>query len=226
MNSRFLHIECEQRGEMWRRARVGRVTASRAGDMLARIKSGEAAGRRNYRTQLVAERLTGQPQEDSYISKYMERGIDREHPALGAYEALTGNLVQSSGFLAMNEFEAGCSLDGYLGDFETLVSIKCPIAATHVGYWKSGRLPPEYVHQATHELWVTGAQKYHFCSYNESFPEELQVFLVECDRSEFDIPSHEREVLQFLQEVEAELKMLRNAKNPWVMNALMVCKAG
>jgi hypothetical protein len=224
--SRFTVIDCEQRTPIWYAARAGKATASRAGDMLAKIKAGEAAGRRNYRTQLVAERLTGLPQEQSYVSKYMERGAELEDTAIPAYEAFTGNLVKRSGFIALNAIEAGCSLDGHLGDFETLVGVKCPLPATHVSYWRAARLPPEYVPQVTHELWVTGARKYHFLSYNESFPEELQLFLIECDRSEFDVEQHEKETLQFLAEVEAEVKMLRNAKNPWAMYAAVASAQG
>lgn len=211
---------------MWFSARAGRVTGSRAKDMLAKIKSGEAAGRRNYRTQLVAERLTGKPAESTFLSPAMLEGQNKEPSAVSAYEVLTGNLVKYTGFLAMNEYVAGCSLDGHLGDFETLLSIKCPQPSAHVSYWKEGRMPPEYVPQATHELWVTGAQKYHFCSYNESFPEDLQLFLIECDRSEFDIKAHEAEVVKFLAEVEAEVTLLRTAKNPWALYAALARKTG
>ena len=104
--SRFTVIECEQRTPEWHAARAGRVTASRAADMLAKIKSGESAGRRNYRTQLVAERLTGQPQENGYVNAAMQHGIDTEPHAIAAYEALTGALVRKTGFLAMSEYAA------------------------------------------------------------------------------------------------------------------------
>ena len=43
----------------WFLQRLGKVTASRLSDVLAKIKSGESATRANYRAELVAERLTG-----------------------------------------------------------------------------------------------------------------------------------------------------------------------
>jgi hypothetical protein len=52
----------EQRSEEWFQARLGKVTASRVADVLAKIKSGESASRRNYKIQLVSERLTGEKQ--------------------------------------------------------------------------------------------------------------------------------------------------------------------
>lgn len=63
------------------RARVGLLTASCAGDMMATIKSGEAAARRDLRVRLVVERLTGVSQEDGFINAAMQRGIDKEADA-------------------------------------------------------------------------------------------------------------------------------------------------
>jgi len=91
--------------------------------MLATIKSGEAAARRDYRMQLVCERLTGQLQEDGFINAAMQRGIDLEPAAFAAYESLTGDMAQRSGFLSHNVHQAGCSLDGHVGDFEGIVEI-------------------------------------------------------------------------------------------------------
>ena len=53
----------EQRSAEWIAARVGKATASRFKDILTTIRNGEAAARRNYRAELVAERLTGMPFE-------------------------------------------------------------------------------------------------------------------------------------------------------------------
>jgi hypothetical protein len=94
--------------------------------MLATIKSGEAAARRDLRMQLVCERLTGFPQEDGYVNAAMQRGIDLESTALAAYEAITGTLALTTGFLSHTSLLAGCSLDGHVGDYDTVVSLKCP----------------------------------------------------------------------------------------------------
>ena len=53
----------EQRTEEWHKARLGKVTASRVADVLAKIKTGEAAARKNYKMELVVQRLTGEPGE-------------------------------------------------------------------------------------------------------------------------------------------------------------------
>jgi len=73
----------------WLAARAGHVTASRFKDVLAKVKVGEASTRRDYRWQLVTERLTGLPAEQ-YTNKMMEHGTEHEPYARMAYEAASG----------------------------------------------------------------------------------------------------------------------------------------
>ncbi|HYD35911.1 MAG TPA: YqaJ viral recombinase family protein, partial [Vitreimonas sp.] len=82
----------------WLKARAGMVTASRIADVVAKTKTGESASRANYRAQIVAERLSGQPQE-SYTNDAMRWGIDTEPLARSAYEAHTGDFVEQIGLV-------------------------------------------------------------------------------------------------------------------------------
>lgn len=201
----FTICEAEQRSAEWFKARAGLLTGSRAADMLATIKSGEAAARRDYRMQLVCERLTGQPQEDGFINAAMQRGIELEPKAFAAYEALTGSVAVRTGFLRHNTILAGCSLDGHVDNFAGIVEIKCPKSATHLKYWRGpGKAPEDYIPQITHNLWITGAQWCDFLSFDDRFPENLQTFLVRVTRDEVDIDGYEKKALAFLAEVEAE----------------------
>jgi hypothetical protein len=112
--TRYILSEHPQGSPEWRADRAGKATASRAKDILAKIKSGEAAARRDYRVQLVTERLIGEPAEDGYVSKEMEWGIANEPFARMAYEAATGNVVQEAGFVYLADVAAGCSVDGVI----------------------------------------------------------------------------------------------------------------
>lgn len=206
-------LDVAQRSPEWFAARCGLLTGSRAADMLATIKSGEAAARRDLRMQLVCERLTGQSQEDGYVNAVMQRGIDLEPAALAAYEAITGDFAQTSGFLRHATLPAGCSLDGHVGDFETIVSLKCPKSATHLRYLRSGGLPTDYVPQMLHELWITGATTYDFLSYDDRFPEALRVFYVRVTRDEAAVAEYERKALAFLEEVAREVDAVRTLAN-------------
>lgn len=205
----FTICEAEQRSPEWFAARLGRLTGSRAGDMLAQIKSGEAAARRDYRLQLACERLTGQSQENGYVNAEMQRGIDLEPRAFAAYEALTGNLAQRVGFMAA-DIMAGCSPDGIVGA-EGLLELKCPKSATHLRYLRAGTMPSEHVAQVTHNLWIAGMYRPEikwcdFLSFDDRFPGPLQTFLVRVNRDEDVIATYEQRALAFLAEVEAEVE--------------------
>ena len=52
--------EIEQRTEEWFAVRLGKVTASRVADVMAKTKTGYSASRDNYMAQLVVERITGE----------------------------------------------------------------------------------------------------------------------------------------------------------------------
>lgn len=209
----FTVIPCAQRTPAWVTARLGRLTSSRAADMLAVIKSGEAASRRNLRVQLVLERLTGRSQERAYLSQAMIDGIEREAEARGWYEALTGRLLTETGFLSHDGALAGCSLDGHVGYFEGIVEIKAPIAATHLEYLKTGVVPGEYQKQITHALWISGARWCDWLTYQPDFPEEMQVRIVRVQRDEAAIAEYERKALAFLAEVERELDAILTTNN-------------
>lgn len=197
-------VEAEQRSPAWFMARLGRLTGSRAGDMLAKIKTGESAARRDLRLQLVCERLTGQLQEDPYINGAMQRGIDCEPLAFAAYEALTGNVVRRTGFLQHSSLMAGCSVDGDVDGFAGIVELKCPKSATHLRYLKTRTVPTEHLAQITHNLWISGSEWCDFLSFDDRFPVELQTFLVRVRRAEVGIEAYEAEAVRFLAEVEAE----------------------
>jgi hypothetical protein len=199
----------DQRTPDWYAARIGRLTGSCAGDMLARIKSGEAAARRDLRLRLACERLTGESQEDVYVSKEMQRGIDREADAFAAYEARTGNLVQRVGFLAHDTLQAGCSPDGQVGTYSGIVELKVPKSATHLRYIKAGVLPSDYVGQVMHNLWITGAQWCDFVSFDDRFPAALRLVVVRVPRVQADIDAYELMARTFLTEVEQEIDAVR-----------------
>ena len=205
----FSIVQAEQRSPEWFLARLGRLTGSRAADMLSTIKSGEAAARRDLRTQLVVERLTQTLQEDAFVNAAMQRGVDLEPAAFAAYEALTGLVAQRTGFLAHNTLAIGCSLDGHVGDFDGICEFKCPKSATHLRYLREGKVPADYLPQITHNLWVSGASWCDFLSYDDRFPVTLQTFLVRVERDDAAIAAYAEKALAFLAEVDREVLAVR-----------------
>ena len=88
----------EQGTEEWKMARLGHVSASNIAAVMSKGKdNSESAIRRAYKIKLVAERLTGKPQE-SYKNAAMEWGNEQEPFARMAYEARMNVLVETTGF--------------------------------------------------------------------------------------------------------------------------------
>lgn len=206
---RFTVHRIDQRSPEWIALRLGRVTGSRVADMLATVKSGEAAGRRNLRVQLVLERITGRTQEKNFTSPAMQDGTDREAEAYAYYEGLTGEMLSRTGFLAHNDLMTGTSLDGHVGEWEGTVEIKCPLAATHLEYVKTGTVPGDYLKQIQHGLWLTGAQWCDWMSYHPEFPDPLKAKVVRVHRSKLDMVTYESALLKFLEEVDIEVQAIR-----------------
>jgi putative phage-type endonuclease len=199
----------EQRSEEWFQARLGKVTASRVADVLAKIKSGESASRRNYKIQLVSERLTGERQE-SYINQAMQDGIDREVFARDRYIQQFGE-VEEVGFVKHPTLEAGASPDGMVGD-DGILEIKCPMGSTHTETLMTQDVPSRYIPQIQFQLLVTGRKWCDFVSYNPMFPEHLQVFVKRVEADPVYQKELESEVKQFLSEVDNVINKLKEIK--------------
>jgi len=189
----------EQRTEEWFSARLGKVTASRVADVLAKIKSGESASRKNYKMELVVQRLTGKAGE-SFTNAAMEWGTEQEPFARMAYEAHTGTFVKEEGFVDHPTIEGfGCSPDGIVG--EGLIEIKCPNTANHIETILENKAPSKYIPQMQCQMACTGAKWCDFVSFDPRVPEDLQLFVVRVERDQEYIDLMEVEVKQFLSEV-------------------------
>lgn len=206
---RFRIVEAEQRTPEWFAARLGCITASRACDIVATIKSGEAAARRDLRIRLVCERLTNRPVEDAYTNTDMQRGLDLEPQARTAYEFATGVSVKQIGFLRSVEHLAGASPDGVIGEFDGLVELKCPRSARHLMYLREGGVPAEHKPQLLHQLWISGASFVDFVSFDPLMPERLQLFVVRLERDDKEIAEYEKKALAFLADVDNEVAAVK-----------------
>mgnify|MGYP006271608255 CR=1 FL=1 len=199
----------EQRSEEWFQARLGKVTASRVADVLAKIKSGESASRRNYKIQLVSERLTGEKQE-TYINQAMQDGIDREFYARERYVQQFGE-VEEVGFIQHPTLEAGASPDGLVGE-DGIIEIKCPLGTTHTETLMTQEVPSKYIPQIQWQLRCTGRKWCDFVSYNPMFPENLQLFVKRVEADEQYQLMLEKEIGDFLLEIQTIIDRLKEIK--------------
>lgn len=200
-------IVVEQGTEEWHQARLGRATASRFKDVMTKIKYGEAAARKNYKYELVAERLTGQHQE-TYSNAAMDWGTDNEPVARLRYELTTGNDVEECGFFVHPEIEAGASPDGLIGD-DGLLEIKCPNTSTHIETLRKRTVPSQYYWQIQGQLWMTDRQWCDFVSFDPRLPENAQFFTVRVPRNDDHITELATEIRDFLDDVELEVNFVK-----------------
>ena len=191
----------EQGSLEWKQLRLGKVTASKVADVLSKVKSGESAGRKNYRMDLVAERLTNQPTE-YFINSFMQHGTEQEPFARIAYETKMNLFVEQIPFMDHPKIEwFGCSPDGLVAE-DGLIEIKCPNTTTHLEYIDGGKPPAKYIPQMQTQMACTGRKWCDFVSFDPRLPENLQLFVVRLDRDDGYIKDMEVEVQKFLQEVD------------------------
>jgi predicted phage-related endonuclease len=210
---RYILSENQQGTPEWKSDRAGKATGSRASDIVAKIKTGEAAARRDYRVQLVTERLTGAPAEDVFVNDAMRWGTETEPFARMAYESKMGLMVREAGFTYLPYIQVGCSVDGFI-EGGGLLECKCPKSATHIKYLQANKLPSEYEPQILHNLFVTGEPFADFVSFDPRLPENLQLFHVRVMRDEAAMKAYEAELFAFLASVDALESELRKWGQP------------
>ena len=198
----------EQRTDEWFAQRLGKVTASRVADVIAKTKTGPSASRDNYATQLVLERLTNAKGE-FFTNAAMQWGTDTEPMARQAYELKRNVFVDEVGFIDHPTIDmSGASPDG-LVDKTGLVEIKCPESKTHMEYLLSGKPPAKYIPQMMWQMACTGREWCDFVSFDPRFPTNLQIFVIKVEYDPTYVRMLELEITQFLDEVSKKVEILR-----------------
>jgi putative phage-type endonuclease len=196
-----------QGSDAWFAARLGKVTASRVADVIARTKTGYGASRANYMAELIAERLTG-ARAEGFTNAAMKWGNEQEPEARAAYEFYCDADVVQVGFVRHGQIEmSGASPDGLVGD-HGLIEIKCPNTATHIDTLIGGAIPGKYATQMQWQMACTGRLWCDFVSYDPRLPERLRLFVKRLDRDAEAIMVLEHEVGLFLGELDQKVAAL------------------
>ena len=199
----------EQGSLEWHAMRLGRVTASRVADVVARTKTGYSASRANYAAQLIAERLTGNMAE-TFTNAAMEWGTAMETDARTAYEFLHNASVDQVAFVDHPSIPmTGASPDGLVGA-DGLVEIKCPNTATHIDTLLGQSIPGKYETQMLWQMACTGRAWCDFVSFDPRLPEHMQLWVKRFSRDDRRIAELEAEVRTFLAEIDAKVADLNN----------------
>jgi len=198
----------EQRSDEWFLARLGKVTASRVADVVARTKTGWGASRANYMAELLIERLSGQPTA-SYINDAMRWGNEQEPLARDAYCWRNNVTIEEVGFVPHPTIEmSGASPDGLVGE-DGLIEIKCPNSATHLDVLLSKTIPDKYFKQMQWQMDCTGREWCDWMSFDPRLPSELSVYIQRVERDDKLIAGLRKDVEAFLAELDQKIVQLK-----------------
>jgi hypothetical protein len=194
-------MERIQQNEEWFLRRIGKVTGSRFGDVIAIGKNGSfLKSRETAITEITLELLTGQP-GPMWTSKATDWGNEQEPFARMAYEAATGAFVEEVGFIDHPTIlQCGASPDGLIeadGGFEA----KSPYTpAVHMATLLYG-MPAEHMAQCQGGMFVTGRQWWDFVSWHPAFPEGMKLYIQRIERDQKFIDAMEMHIVSAIKEI-------------------------
>lgn len=192
----------------WKTARLGRVTASRVADAVAKTKTGWGASRANYMAELIAERLTGEAAA-SFTNAAMAWGTEHEAEAIAAYSFRHDADVERVGFIPHPSIAmSGASPDGLVGP-EGLVEVKCPNTSTHIDTLLEDGIAGKYLLQMQWQMACTGRAWCDFISFDPRLPESMRLYVQRVPRAPATIAELERDIGAFLAELDARVAALR-----------------
>lgn len=140
----------------WHIARLGKVTASHAADVVTPTGKATAnAKRETYLNQLITETLRGKITQN-FVNDAMKRGTELEPSARRDYQLERGILVRQVGFVMRDDVAGcGCSPDGITEDGR-LLEIKCPTYENLIAKLRSEDPTADYIMQVQFQLWICG----------------------------------------------------------------------
>lgn len=174
-------LDVPQGSAAWFAARRGIPTASRFDQILTAAKGLPSAAQDTLIDELIAESLLPLQDDGTRASADMMAGMRLEAEARCGYELGFAEFpVKECGFVLSDCGRFGGSPDALVGEAGG-VEIKCPAAATHIGYIRDGLLPNVYKCQVHGYMIVTGRTYWDFYSHHRGLPP----FLLRVVRNDF-----------------------------------------
>jgi len=208
-----IRAELIQGSKEWYAARCGKITASCFGKLAGSGRSGGGWTQTalSYMTQVVAERITGRPQ-DEISSKYLDHGNEHEPTARQLYQWHMSERqeLKQVGFVDHPTLPGcGGSPDCLVGD-DGLLEIKCPYnVSNHFANIESdGTSDRDYIWQMQGNLWITGRQWCDFVSFHPFVPESLQFHVVRYTLDEDVIEELAERIPRALEQVAIRIERL------------------
>ena len=198
----------------WFSARLGKLTASRLGDLMKVTKYGESTYKTRLRMELAIERITGKPASSVVMNQAMRDGVEREPDARKLFEAVTGKEVALCGSFDHPEIvNTAASPDGLLREEDAILEIKCPTPVTHGKNLMAETMPSNYVYQVQWQIACTESTHGYFASYHPDFPKELRLKIVKVERDDEVISKIAEAVKKMDIEIESLINDIKQGGN-------------
>jgi len=203
-----------QGSDAWFKARLGKISGSRLGDVMRKTKWGESTYKERLRIELAIERITGKSASSITPNRAMLDGIEREPDARALFEAITGKEVKEVGSFDHPTIpNTSSSPDGLIVGEEAVLEIKCPMASTHARNLMSETMPKNYVYQVQWEIACTESDYAYFASYHPDFPKELRLKWVRVEKDDSVIKSLSEAIRDFDVSIEDMVIKIKKGAN-------------
>lgn len=167
----ILH-DVAQRSPEWYQLRLGIPTASEFSRIITPTGK-PSASRGAYANFLAAELFLNRPIDMWGGNAWTDRGREMETQAVSHYEFLSDAEIQPVGFVTNDDKTAGCSPDGFVGDYG-MIEVKCLKAENHIAailhYRAEKTCPADYMPQTQGQLLLTQRQWCDLVFYHPELP--------------------------------------------------------
>ena len=198
----------------WFKARLGKISGSRLGDVMRKTKWGESTYKERLRIELAIERITGKSASNIVMNQAMRDGVEREPDARTLFEAITGKEVKEVGSFDHPTIpNTSSSPDGLIRGENAVLEIKCPMASTHAKNLMADTMPKNYVYQVQWEIACTESDYAYFASYHPDFPKELRLKWVRVEKDDSVIKSLSEEIRDFDVSIEDMVVKIKKGAN-------------
>lgn len=168
-------------------------------------------GKSGYMNELIGQVCTGLVPE-SVSFKQAEWGHMNEELARDAYEARNLTIITQAGLIYKDEsLRCAISPDGLDMDASKGLEIKSPFTTqVHIDTLLNGKIKPEYYVQCQYSMWVTGWDKWDFCSYDNRMRGNVEnrLHIITVDRDDEFMKKFDECVPAFIEKMDKALEKL------------------
>lgn len=157
-------MNTEQRSSSWYEQRRGRFTGSRINELLG-VRGLNKTGE-NYAFEMAIQYFVDRSEDDNFISKDMQRGIDLEPLAFKKFQELKELeflTIDNCGFFEYGD-NGGASPDGIVSD-DAVLEIKCPKKETFFKVVATNEIDQKYYAQMQMEMLAAKKSKAYYFNY-------------------------------------------------------------